>query len=304
MELEYGKQINLNSLTDYEIDVIIISKNHEKRWDSLLNNLRLHRSYDSAFKLLLTYENELEDEVQGFKTIKPSVTNTDDITLALDSLFLSSRKEEITVLIDYSCMTKVWYYTIMLYFSQRSLGLSNAKLLFSYTPSKFSKPQLPKHNNKIEPLPGKYRIPQSKPKALIVCLGYEEKKAEGIIDYLDPKETIIIYSKPTIDKAFSYQIETSNKDLLDKIDRVITYQFDNLVDIEGVLYSLYITLKNEYSIIIAPLGPKPFTFMAMLMSLKYNEIDIWRVSSGSDINKYPRDPIENHCIISEVQFVS
>lgn len=79
---------------------------------------------------------------------------------------------------------------------------------------------------------------------------------------------------------------------------------DDLIRIERELVSLYFLLKKDYSIIIAPLGPKSFAFMAMLLSIKYDEIDIWRVGSGSDINEYQRTPIApDHFIISYVNFI-
>ena len=75
--------------------------------------------------------------------------------------------------------------------------------------------------------------------------------------------------------------------------------------LERQLTSLYYLLKDDYSIIIAPLGPKPFTFISMLLSVKFPDIDIWRVGSGSDINKYKREPIdEKTFVINEVVFNS
>ena len=83
----------------------------------------------------------------------------------------------------------------------------------------------------------------------------------------------------------------------------ITFQLDDMLSLERELTSLYYLLREEYSIIIAPLGPKPFTFISMLMTIKFRDIDIWRVGSGSDINKYTREPIDKDTfIISEIVF--
>jgi hypothetical protein len=148
-----------------------------------------------------------------------------------------------------------------------------------------------------------YVVPTDKPKALIVCLGYEQNKAQGIIEHLDPKISYILYSKPALDTNFVNSIEENNKELLEQSENVIQFPLDNLIMIERELISLYFLLKNDYSIIIAPLGPKPFAFMAMLLSIKYEEIDIWRVGSGSDINKYRRSPIApDKFIVSYVNF--
>lgn len=61
--------------------------------------------------------------------------------------------------------------------------------------------------------------------------------------------------------------------------------------------AFFCLLNPAVYLIIAPLGPKPFTFISMLLSVKYHDIDIWRVGSGSDINFYPREPIGKDCFI-------
>ncbi|MDB5158348.1 MAG: hypothetical protein JWR50_3055 [Mucilaginibacter sp.] len=200
--------------------------------------------------------------------------------------------------------TKPWYYSIILYLSKKRLSLSSVCTYFSYTPSKYSAPQPPKPNTEILPLPGKYVVPTSKPKALIVCLGYEQQKAEGIIDHLDPKISYIFYTSPALDKRFVKTLEDNNRSILNDPTKIIrTYKFDDLLSLERQLTAIYEQLKDDYSIIFAPLGPKPFTFISMLMSVKYHDIDIWRVGSGSDINEYKREPISDDVfIISKILF--
>lgn len=179
------------------------------------------------------------------------------------------------------------------------------KVYFSYTPSKFSTPLPPKPNSEIAPLPGKYILPTDKPKALIVCLGYEERKAEGIIDHLDPKVSYVFYTNPALDKRFVTTLKNNNKNILkEEAKNTIEFPFDDLNFLEKRLTALYKELRDEYSIIIAPIGPKPFTLISMIMSVKYNDIDIWHVGSGSDINVYDQIPIRGEFIISQVAFVS
>ncbi|WP_031426974.1 hypothetical protein [Flavimarina sp. Hel_I_48] len=302
MEIDYAHQIDFEDLTSINFDIVIIAKNHEARWDYLVNSLSKSLKLGNSRNIILSYDQNDNFKKKHFEVYSPHSDNIKDLIKILENEFSKVNKKEIKVLVDYSCMTKTWYYTIMLFIKQRNLNFEEISVFFSYTPSQFSKPKKPKHNLKIEPLPGKYRIPNDKPKALIVCLGYEEKKAEGIIDYLDPKETIIIYSKPAIDENFVEQIESSNKSLISKFKSVNTFDMSNLKSIEEILQSLFLTLNKDFSVIIAPLGPKPFTFVAMLLSLKYENIDIWRVSSGSNINIYKRKPIENTFIISKVVF--
>ncbi|MNX90503.1 hypothetical protein D3C86_1225570 [compost metagenome] len=116
--------------------------------------------------------------------------------------------------------------------------------------------------------------------------------------------TYALYSKPSFDVRFSDAVEENNKKLIEDLgENVITFPFNDLLSIERILTSLYFSLRDEYNVIIAPLGPKPFTLIAMLLSIKFDDIDVWRVSSGSDFNKYNRQAYEDEFVICEIKFI-
>ncbi len=302
MVIKYGKQIDMNFISKKEISLFLFAGNHEKRvftaYDKIIENNIISKSILFTYKDC--YKTKHDHIIEKIK-----LKNHQEISNILDKELTILTKKDLCVIVDYSCMTKSWYYTIILYLRKKELDFNSITVYFIYTPSKFTKPLEPKPNTEIAPLPGKYIVPTDKPKALIVCLGYEQRKAEGIIEHLDPKDYYIIYSKPALDKRFVDKIETNNSSILDRTDKrkVITFQLDDMLSLERELTSLYYLLREEYSIIIAPLGPKPFTFISMLMTIKYRDIDIWRVGSGSDINEYAREPIDdNTFIISEIVF--
>jgi hypothetical protein len=288
-------------LNGKKIDLFLFACNHEKRIYCAHNKLRYSNNITNtiAFCYKSVAKNKQVETIQYLK-----INNHLEVFKLLEKEFAKFvEHEEVNLIIDYSCMTKSWYYSIILFLSKRKLGLSKINAYFIYTPSKFSAPKKPKYNTDIAPLPGKYVVPTNKPKALIVCLGYEQNKAEGIIDHLDPKICYIFYTKPALDNDFVKTVEVNNKNILDHYKNVITYRFDDLLFLERQLTSIYYLLKDDYSIIIAPLGPKPFTFISMLMSIKFHDIDIWRIGSGSDINQYKREPInDDSFIVSEVVF--
>nr|WP_288834501.1 hypothetical protein [uncultured Flavobacterium sp.] len=299
MKVKYGKQIEIDNIVDEHIDLFLFANNIEKRkfcsFEKILSNNKIEKSISIHYP---------KSNIENVKKAENIVINSHtEIIKLLDEKLQIINKEEIIIFIDYSCMTKSWYYSILLYLSNRSLPFKKIKTFFSYTPSVYSEPMPPKHNTDIQPLPGKYRIPDNKPKALIVCLGYEQNKAQGIIDQLDPKLTYIFFTDPALDSKFVETIKNNNKNILEQDKNIITFPFDNLLYLESELTSLYYLLKDEYNIIIAPLGPKPFTFVAMMMSIVYDEIDIWRVGSGFDINEYEREPFEpSKFIVSEIIF--
>lgn len=299
MELVYGKQINS---IESEIDLFIGTSNHESRSFTLYDNVKNKILNPAVF---LCYKKEgINEKLKNidFRVINIFNEVNDLLNEKLD-LLVSYNKTPV-VLIDYSCMTKPWYFAIMLFFKFNENRLSQVRLIFSYTPSVFNKPKTPKYNRYIGPLAGKVIIPNDKPKALIVCLGYEQNKAEGIIEHLEPKNKILFFTDPAIDERYVSVLKVNNKTLLkDSEGSIVTYRYNDLMSLERKLTLTYNEFKKKFTVIIAPLGSKPFTLMAMLMSVKFNDIDIWGVDSGSDINEYDGVPdLKNGFIICETLF--
>lgn len=300
MKIQYGKQVDITEIESEVIDIFLFAANHEKRTLTCYNRIKKNNSILKVISLCYNL-NDCKDLPNKFSIYQ--IPDHNEIYELLNIELSKIEKRKISILVDYSCMTKSWYYSIILFLSKKNLNFSEMKVYFSYTPSKFSIPLAPKPNSEIAPLPGKYIVPTDKPKALIVCLGYEEKKAEGIIDHLDPKVSYVFYTNPALDKKFVSTLKSNNKNILkEEAKNTIEFPFDDLHFLEKRLTALYKELKDEYSVIIAPIGPKPFTFISMIMSVKYNDIDIWRVGSGSDINVYDQIPIRGKFIISKVVF--
>lgn len=300
MKIKYGKQIEIDFLDNIEIDLFLFADNIEER--KLCAYQNVNRKNNIKKTIGLFYPNS---EFKEYENILSKVINRhDEIIELLNVELLNCNNNILNIFIDYSCMTKSWYYTIILYLSNKNLNQKQITAYFNYTPSIFSEPLEPKQNTDISPLPGKFIISNNKPKALIVGLGYEENKAQGIIDQLDPAITYLFYTDPALDKKFVDAVKENNENILIEFEpNTIKYPSDNLIFLERELTKLYYNLKDNYNIIIAPLGPKPFSYVAMMMSIVFSDIEIWRVGSGEDVNPYPREPFKpNKFIVSEVFF--
>lgn len=249
MEIRFGKQIDIDEVTNLEIDLFLLAGNHEKRFLTSYNKITKNNHIKKS--LMFCYNSSFCKRIP-IGMVTKVIKSHSEIFHALDKL-LKSYHDKMTIFVDYSCMTKPWYYSIILYLSKKKLSLSSVWAYFSYTPSKYSTLQSPKPNTEILPLPGKYVVPTSKPKALIVCLGYEQQKAEGIIDHLDPKISYIFYTSPALDKRFVKTLENNNKTILNDSTKIIRkYKFDDLLSLERQLTAIYEQLKDDYSIIFAP----------------------------------------------------
>lgn len=298
MKIKYGNQIEIEEINGEVIDLFLFANNIEQRKLSAYHKIKENNKIIKKISLFYAKSNN-EDIVNGLL-----IENHTQIIDLLDSEIANSKKEVFNLFIDYSCMTKSWYYTIILFLSNKILPQTKIKVYFSYTPSKFSIPLSPKPNTDISPLPGKYVIPNNKPKALIVGLGYEENKAQGIIDQLDPAITYLFYTDPALDPQFVKAVEKNNFNLLEEFKtNTIKYPSNDLLYLEKKIAEIYFLLKDKYNVIIAPLGPKPFTYVSMMLSIVFQDIEIWRVSSGEDINPYSREPFDtDEYIISNVFF--
>lgn len=300
MQITKGIQKEIQDIKDQTFDLFIFACNNEARRLTLRNSLTEKNSIKKSIGVFYN-EDDLE-YIEG--TLNIVIKDQNDIINLLDRELQVSNGENYKIFVDYSCMTKTWYYAIILYLKNRNLSQKMITAFFGYTPSTFSSPLAPRPNIEIGPVPGKINIPNTKPKALIVGLGYEENKAQGIIDQLDPAITYLFYTDPSLDKNFVEAIEKNNTIILNEFkDNTVKYPFNDLLFLERELTSLYFTLVDDYNFIIAPFGPKPFAFVAMVLSAIHNDIEIWRTSIGEDTNPYPRTPIEgNHFIISEIVF--
>lgn len=306
MDLKYGVQVDFESFiaNNKVVDLFICAYNHEGRAMSFFSSIKGSVVIEKAIALCYN-KTPFKDIGDNLEAIV--IENHSWIINFLEEYFESKRnKKSLNIVMDYSCMTKSWYYTFILYLKNKDLNFTDINTFFSYTPAKFISPKEPKPNKEIGPLPGKYRIPTDKPKALIVGLGFERSKAEGIIEHLEPKVFYLFYTEPASEEKFSEMIKKNNKYMLEKRKEVVfKYPYNDLLYLERQLTNLYEQLKDDYSIIIAPLGPKPFTFISIMLSVRFGNIDIWRVGSGSDINYYEYESLEEgNYIICNVLFTS
>ncbi|APU97168.1 hypothetical protein BV902_13100 [Sphingobacterium sp. B29] len=223
----------------------------------------------------------------------------------LDTFALNCSLESIRILIDYSSMTRVWYGEILSYFRDTPHNFTEVEITFAYSFAKFVSPPSENYRNLyVSPIDGfsYFSIPD-KPTAVLIGLGYEKNKAFGLSEYFDG-ETFVFYNDDAIDNRFNTSIETINQSLLEVIAEENKFSFPiyDLEFSERQLLSLCSYLQNEYRIIIAPTGPKPFTLISLIISLKIREIDVWRISQGDNRKAIPFQA-EGKLSLYKVKFV-
>ena len=115
----------------------------------------------------------------------------------------------------------------------------------------------------------------------IFGLGYEQSKALGIYNYLEPDNAFSFIPK-SLNIEFEDDVKTNNSSLLNSIPSEQTFYYNvySPYDIYVDLKSLVISLSETSRVIIVPLGPKILSAVSLIIGIElYPDISVWRVSS-------------------------
>jgi hypothetical protein len=189
-------------------------------------------------------------------------------------------------------MTRAWY-AGAIEAARYIRGKKRLEIVFSYSPAMFSKPIESAPNAFAGPLPGFCGLDvPDKPTALIIGLGYERDRALGLFEYIDPAVSFVFYTEPAIDPMFSDVVKRNNSTLLQSlpVGNVFRHPLADLQRTGDLLLSLCNALDEEYRIVLAPLGVKPFSLICLLLASRHREIDVWRVSAGAKSQGQDRKP--------------
>jgi hypothetical protein len=202
------------------------------------------------------------------------------------------KSETARVLVDYSSMTRSWYAGII----EGILATKtkrNVTCVFSYSPASYSPPSPPAPNAIAGPISGfcSLDVPD-KPSALVIGLGYERERALGILEYIDPAVAFAFYTEPAIDERYTACVVQNNRPLLDLLgrDKIFRHPLSDLQRAASLLTSLYSALSEDYRVILAPLGVKPFSLLCLLLASRFLDVDVWRVSPGERGAMHVREP--------------
>lgn len=310
MELDSTVQVVFEDLKNQNFDLFIAACGYETRSIFLPQRLASHQAKRKVAIAFTEHCGDLSrpfnDKVLtqlGFEFCDTSMLSTEEINRILSDLCISHKKEELNILVDYSSMPKLWYNAIINYFLELESEHKNVHICFSYTPSEYTKATKNISNKFLDSA-----IPassSSKPKALVIGLGYEKGRAEELANKLKADVTYSFYSDPAVDPRFVAELIDNNKSVLNNLEsaRIIKYPIYDLNFINTALTNLCVDLRLTHQIVLAPLGPKPFTLMCFLINARYPDTKIWRITSGLPKEVADRKP-NGELLIYKVLFTS
>jgi hypothetical protein len=304
MEIVDAQQLPVSEMQSLEFDLVLAASGYEQRARHLAELIGPRRSRAVALgftdrKLRSRVANDRVFKRLGYSLL--DVEGLDGSTIrGIIHEVVNATHSDLRIVLDYTSMTRVWYATAIETLRDLNSRGTRVEVFLVYTPSKFSPPKESTANVEIGPLQGfcRLQLPTHKT-ALVVGLGYEAHRASGLVDYVEAAETYAFLADPALDPRFVSCVERNNSDLLKRLgsEHVIRYPLGDLRATEASLSSLCLGLASSYRIILAPLGPKPFSMICLLFAVKFPVVDVWRVSSGERANVYNRAPLGDPVVL-------
>jgi len=273
MELSSIHHIEPAQLTDFEADIFITTLGYESRCTTVARLLesiscrKIALSRTDHIKEFSFHENRAYYLDQGYEIVSVE-TKVPDI----DSILEHMPKEKINIIFDCTSMSQRWYYEIFRWFSENLKDYITAKLRFVYTMASHSDLDPIRKVKKIkEFLKNDIASKKKKKKVLILGLGHEENICETIYKMVMPDQLYLFYADPPVDKQVVEKVFVNNHALIDAtpIRNLIAYPIRNGQEIYQSLINTILPLRDEYSILLIPQGPKIFSVVAMLVHLGY-----------------------------------
>lgn len=312
MKISSYRQVPFKLVCEQTVDLLICSSGYEDRSTYLASKLdatkikeKVAIEFNDNGDAFSRKRNDQFFATNGFSTIRSDGDFENEIIHFLEKFMSRVERPEVRIVVDYSSMTRIWYSGILRFFRDASFEVA-VSISFCYSIAKFvSAPEPRSYNIHIGPIKGfsGFSVPQM-PTALIIGLGYEKNRAIGLTEYLDA-ETFLFITDGSKVREYSEEVLQKNIVLMSKIknENIFFYPINQLELTAALLISLYENLSVRYRIVVAPCGPKPFTFLSLFTSLLKGDIDVWRISSGKEsipVNK----TAEGEIVVFDVVFGS
>ncbi|MGA7745344.1 MAG: hypothetical protein WBP56_04450 [Polyangia bacterium] len=288
MKLVATRQIEQGALNQRKVDLFIGASGFEERATHLLGRVGPNFAAQKvafAFDDRKTEQRERNDKIFadfGCALLETKGDDAGQIVDYLRAVVAAHRGDVLSIAVDYSCMTRAWCGAVV-HGLRAITEMPRIGCLFCYSPASFEEPVLARPNASVGPLAGFCGLDTpDRPTALVIGLGYERERALGLREFVDPAATFAFLTDPAIDGRYRDAVLRNNATLLSSLPKahVFRYPMRDLQRTADLLVSLCDGLREKYRVILAPLGPKPFSLLCMLLATRV-DLDVWRVTQGT-----------------------
>lgn len=218
---------------------------------------------------------------------------------------LEKLKLDSTILVDISCMTRVWVAALVrAIFDCEVLNLS---VVFCYNPALYKEIDAEHPPNEVlGPLPGFSSLNSpDKPSSLLIGLGQQPGRAMGLAEYIDASNVLLFCPLPGVDERYDQDLVVNNKDIINRYadGDYYSYPLVRVRESFKIIESVVVGIRRDSSLVLSSLGPKIFNLYCLLLSAHYRDVSVWRVSAGAYEKPCDRSS-SGPLICVEVDFVS
>lgn len=273
MELSGIQHIDPEKLIDFEVDIFITALGYETRCTTIARLIegkdctKIALSHPNHFKEYSFEENLAYFQEWNYRILSVE-TEGPDMGVILEKM----KGDNINIIIDCTSMSQRWYYEFFRWFSDDQAEYNLANLRFVYSVASYVDSGPAQKVKRIrEFLKTEDRTRNKKKQALILGLGHEENVCETIYKLVKPDLLYLFYTDPAVDKQLVEKVFVNNHALINAtpIRNLIAYPIRNGQLIYQSLSDTILPLRNEYSIMLVPQGPKIFSVVSMLVHLGY-----------------------------------
>jgi len=278
MELSSIKHIDSTQIADFKVDLFITALGYESRSTTVARKFennscrKIALENKNAIKEFSFQENSNYLETQGFEIIRVGSELPD-----VDAIFQSLNGDSSNVAIDCTNMPPLWYYEFFKWFDEKQAREGKVRMRIAYTMANYVRqPGSRKVKEIFDFLKDEIRPANGKKVALILGLGQEKNVSDSIFKMINPDLLYLYYADPPAEKRFVEKVFINNHKLINEapIRNLIAYPIRNGQAIYQSLINTILPLRDEYSIVLIPQGPKIFSVVSMLVHLGYPDIRI------------------------------
>lgn len=278
MELSSIKHIDPTQIADFKADLFITALGYESRSTFVSRKLegiscrKIALENRGMVKEFSYQDNSSYFEEQGFEIIR-----IESELPRVDDIFQAFIGNNINVAIDCTNMPPRWYYEFFRWFDDKQAVEGRVRMRITYTMANYVRqPGKRKVKEITDFIVDDLRPVNGKKTALILGLGQEKNVSESIYRMIDPELLYLFYADPPVEKRFVEKVFINNHKLINDapIRNLIAYPIRNGQAIYQSLINTLLPLRDEYSIVLIPQGPKIFSVVSMLVHMGYPDVRI------------------------------
>jgi hypothetical protein len=222
----------------------------------------------------------------GFKSSSGTVTESSVIEKLIGEI-CNKNYEKLNILIDYSCMPKKWYAVIINDITRNNFNSKKINLFLSYTPKLFEQTKKISNTEYFGPIvKDKDNLNRKKPVTIIAGLDNNPKLINEAIAKIQPVNILAFVPQSGADPDYTWSVIENNRPLLDKLNskHIFRYDMNHPDAINSLLTSSCLDHRINEEVMIIPQGPKVFSMMALLLSVRYPDVKLWEIIGKNGIH--------------------